>query len=197
MSEQVELFRILTKQHQEVDGMLLQLAREQDVETRKSLFPVLKQQLLAHAKAEEKTFYPALAQAGEDDEAEHAEREHEDIEAALEKVEGLDFEDDGWDDALQELTEAVQHHVKEEEGDVFDTARESLDDEQLEQLAEEFREQRKTELEALGGTDDGYDELTKQELLEEARDLDLAGRSGMNKDELVAHLRAEQLRSGG
>lgn len=191
MSESVDLFRTLTTQHREVDAMLAMLAESKDVEQREALLPVLKQQLLAHAKAEEQTFYPALARAGEKGEAKHAEREHEDIEAALEDLEGLELEDEGWEAALKTLTEAVQHHVQEEEGEVFAAARAALDEDALETIAEEFRERRREQLEALGGEDDHYDQLTKGELLEEARDLDVPGRSSMSKEQLIASLRAE------
>lgn len=188
---QPELFRILTTQHREVDAMLSMLAQSQgDIEKREALFPVLKQQLLAHSRAEEKVFYPAISRAGAEEQANEAEREHQDMEDALDEVESLDFDDEGWDDALRTLTERVRHHVQEEESAVFEAAREVLDDEQVEALTEAFREQRKELLESLGGEDDGYDQLTKQELMEEARDMDLPGRSGMSKEELIASLRA-------
>jgi hemerythrin-like domain-containing protein len=190
MTQQPELFQILIKQHREVDGMLTQLAESDDPELRIKLFPVLKQQLIAHAKAEEKTFYVRLARAGEQGEAKHAKHEHKDIEAAIEQVEALDSDDEGWSAALEHLTETVQHHVEEEEGDVFDAARSSIDADVLDQLADEFMAQRKKELEQLGAVDDGYTELTKEELLEQARERDLPGRSSMTKDQLVSHLRA-------
>jgi hemerythrin-like domain-containing protein len=191
MTQQPELFRILIKQHREVDSMLTQLGQADDPETRGKLFPVLKQQLMAHAKAEEKTFYPALARVGEQGEAKHAKREHQDIERAIREVEALELDAEGWSDALDRLIETVEHHVEEEEGDVFEAALRSLDAETLDRLAEDFQAQRKEELERLGATDDGYDQLTKPELLEEARERGVEGRSSMTKDQLVSHLRAE------
>ena len=92
--------------------------------------------------------------------------------------------------ALQRLTETVQHHVKEEEGDVFDAARRSLDPETLDEVTAEFTEHRRQQLERLGGSDDGYADLNKDELLAEARERDLPGRSSMSRDELISHLRA-------
>lgn len=190
MTQQPELFRILTRQHREVDAMLSQLATVEDTEIRGKLLPVLEQQLLAHAKAEEETFYRALAREGEKGEAKHAEREHRDIETALSKLMALDLDDDDWDDALQHLTETVQHHVEEEEGDVFDAALRSLDPERLDEVAAEFTEHRRKQLERLGGSEDGYADLSKDELLEEARERDVPGRSSMSRDELISHLRA-------
>jgi hemerythrin superfamily protein len=190
MTQQPELFRILTRQHREVDAMLSQLAETEDVDVRARLLPVLEQQLLAHAKAEEETFYRALSREGEKGEAKHAEREHREIETTLTELMALDVDDDGWSAALQQLTEAVQHHVEEEEGELFEAAERSLDPDTLAQLAEQFMEHRRKRLEQLGGSDDGYDQLTKDELLEEARERDLPGRSSMTREELVSHLRA-------
>ena len=190
---QTELFQILIKQHREVDGMLTKLAELEHAGGRQSLFRVLKQQLMAHSKAEEKTFYPQLARAGEKREAKHAEHEHREIEEAILEVEAVGFEDDSaYRRAIQNLTEAVQHHVEDEESDVFQSALDAMSTEQLDQIAERFQEQRRVELEALGGIDDGYDELTKEELLEQARAHEIEGRSSMTKDELVAQLRTLQ-----
>jgi hemerythrin superfamily protein len=190
MTDRAELFRILTRQHREVDAMLSQLAQASDADLRARLLPVLEQQLLAHAKAEEETFYAKLAKAGERGEARHATREHRDIENALAELVALEVDDPSFDSTLARLTQAVEHHVEEEEGDVFEAAERSLEPEVLEQLADEFTESRRQHLEQLGGTDDGYAELTKEELLEEARDRDLPGRSTMTRDELISHLRA-------
>jgi len=189
MSKEPELFRILKKEHREVDAMLTQLAGD-DVATRERVYPRLKSNLLAHAKSEEKTFYPALQKAGEKEDAKHAKREHKEIEEALMKVDGLDYDDDGWVEAVEELTACVQHHVEEEEHEIFDTAREALDEEHLAQIAEQFQvHKRELLVQFGGGADDGYDELSKEELLEEARERDLQGRSSMTKDELISNLR--------
>lgn len=190
MTQQPELFRILTRQHQEVDAILTQLADSDDVELRAKLLPVLEQQLLAHAKAEEETFYKELERAGEKGEAKHAKHEHRDVEAALTELMALSPDDKGFDAAVRNLTKTVKHHVEEEEGDVFEAAQESLTPEILDEIAEEFTEARRRKLEALGGTDDGYSELTKDQLLAEARERDLSGRSTMTRDELISNLRA-------
>lgn len=190
MTQQPELFRILTRQHQEVDAMLAELASTEDVELRAKLLPVLEQQLLAHAKAEEETFYKELERAGEKREAKHAKHEHRDVEDALTELMALSPDDAGFDAAVRQLTKVVKHHVEEEESDVYEAAQESLDAEKLDEIADRFMEARRRKLEALGGTDDGYSELTKDQLLAEARDRDLAGRSTMTRDQLISNLRA-------
>lgn len=56
-------------------------------------------------------------------------------------------------------------------------------------IAAEFTEHRRRQIERLGD-EDGYSELSKDELLEEARERELPGRSTMSRDELISHLRA-------
>jgi hemerythrin superfamily protein len=190
MSANNELFRVLVEQHREVDELLEQLANTDESETdeRARLFETMKAKLLSHAKAEEKTFYVALQRAGEKGDAKHAKREHREIEAALKAVDECDYDDEQFLEKVEELADCVTHHVEEEEGEIFDSAAEAISVEHLDRIAEEFLAQQKEELAALG-LDDGFDELTKQELLEKARDLDLEGRSSMTKEELISHLR--------
>lgn len=189
MTKEPQLFVILKKEHKEVDAMLTELAGD-DVAMRQRVYPRLKSNLLAHAKSEEKTFYPELQKAGEKEDARHAKHEHKEIEAALMKVDGLDYDDDGWVEAVEELTACVQHHVEEEESEVFDAARESLDEAKLDEIAERFQAQKQELLLEFGGeAGDGFEELTKDELMEEARERDLPGRSSMTKDELISNLR--------
>jgi iron-sulfur cluster repair protein YtfE (RIC family) len=157
MAQQVELLRILSMEHEEV-GSLLSMLATADAEQRKVQLPVLRQQLLAHAKAEEKTLYAAIVDAGAQavrSQIEEATHEHAAMAATLARLAALDVEDDAWDEALQTLTELVQEHVVEEERDVFDMARRALGDDALESLAQTYQEQRRQELVALGATAQG------------------------------------------
>lgn len=157
MAQQLELFRILSMEHEEV-GSLLSMLATADAEQREEQLPVLHQQLLAHAKAEEKTLYAAIVGAGGQavrSKIEDAMDEHAAIAATLAHMAALDVDDAAWDDALQTLTELVQEHVAKEERDVFDLARRALGDDALESLAETYQEQRRQELVALGATAQG------------------------------------------
>lgn len=191
MKEDVELFRILVKQHREVDELLEQLGETEDSETarRATLYTTLKTKLLSHAKAEEKTFYVELEKAGEKKDAKHAKHEHREIEDAIAKVDACEYDDEDFIETVEALADCVKHHVEEEESEIFDAARESLDIAVLQRLADDFQTQQQQEMTALGGKDDGFDELTKDELMEKARDQEISGRSSMTKDELITHLR--------
>ena len=109
--------------------------------------------LTIHGTIEEEIFYPAMAEALEDDEEaeeliDQAETDHASIDelvAEIEEALGNGEVDDALDDRLKGLSELVQHHVEEEEAELFPaTKKAGLD---LEELGEELR-QRKEELQA-------------------------------------------------
>ena len=116
--------------------------REEDREARRRELADL---LVAHAEAEESEVYPSLSRKArhEADEIEHGVEEHaEGHEALLELLRVEDVDGDGFEDALEELVEVVNHHVDEEERDVLNAARENVEDEARAELGRAFRRRR-------------------------------------------------------
>ncbi|GGJ78706.1 hypothetical protein GCM10011583_07830 [Streptomyces camponoticapitis] len=111
--------------------------------------------LIAHADAEETEVYPALRRFRniDDDEVEHGEEEHDEgNEALLDLLEtGLEAGDVGsaaWDEKLENLVEAVNHHLDEEERTILNGARENVPAERRAELGVAFREERARQLAA-------------------------------------------------
>ncbi|MEU3411894.1 MULTISPECIES: hemerythrin domain-containing protein [unclassified Streptomyces] len=101
--------------------------------------------LVAHASAEEDEVYPALRRYknvdGED--VDHSVHEHQEAnEALLALLEAGDPGSDEWDEKLEELVTAVNHHADEEERTLLNDARENVADDRRSQLGEAFREAR-------------------------------------------------------
>ncbi|TCO20515.1 hemerythrin HHE cation binding domain-containing protein [Kribbella steppae] len=101
--------------------------------------------LIAHAEAEESKVYPQLRKkdAIDADEVEHSEHEHDEGNAAL--LELMEVEDTGSEDfseKLHELSEALSHHLDEEERDVLNPARTDVSEEVRRQLGDAFAEER-------------------------------------------------------
>jgi hemerythrin superfamily protein len=101
--------------------------------------------LIAHASAEEDEVYPALRRYknvdGED--VEHSVHEHHEAnEALLALLEVDDTGSDEWDEKLEELVTAVNHHADEEERTLLNDARENVADDRRAQLGEAFRDAR-------------------------------------------------------
>ncbi|WP_344421682.1 hemerythrin domain-containing protein [Amycolatopsis minnesotensis] len=98
--------------------------------------------LVAHAEAEEQEVYPKLRSkhAADQDEVEHGEKEHAEInEALLRFAELTDLKGDEYDETLEDLVEVVNHHTNEEEQTLLNDARQHVPAAEREQLGVAFR----------------------------------------------------------
>jgi len=101
--------------------------------------------LVAHAEAEEAEVYSALKRYKkvDADEVDHGAEEHaEGHQALLALMEVSDTGSSEWEDKLEELVEALSHHVDEEERTILNDAREQVADERRDELGKLFLEVR-------------------------------------------------------
>ncbi|ALX03453.1 hemerythrin domain-containing protein [Aeromicrobium erythreum] len=123
---------------------------------------------VAHAEAEERHVYPQLKKrrAVDAHEADHGEHEHaEGNEALLAVLECASTDTQKFDDAVEELTRLISHHLTEEELTILNPAREELGSEVLARLGEAFATERNQQIDA----DCGRTENVRR-LVEEARE---------------------------
>ncbi|MER7109870.1 hemerythrin domain-containing protein [Streptomyces sp. NPDC000229] len=107
--------------------------------------------LVAHATAEESEVYPALRRYKnvDNEDVEHSVHEHQEGNEALLAL--LEVEDTGseeWDEKLEELVTAVNHHADEEERTLINDARENVSAERRAELGEAFAKARARQLAA-------------------------------------------------
>ena len=139
-------FQLLKEDHQKVSGIFQQLepTTERAEKTRTELFAQLKQELDVHAQIEETIFYPAIKQAAETREIVlEGYEEHAVVKTLLGELEGMDVTSEQWTAKFKVLMENVEHHVEEEEGEMFQKARQVLDEEQITQLGERMAAEKK------------------------------------------------------
>ncbi|WP_329477371.1 hemerythrin domain-containing protein [Kribbella sp. NBC_01484] len=101
--------------------------------------------LIAHAEAEETKVYPALRtkDAIDAEEVEHSEHEHDEgNEALLDLMEIEDTDSEEFSKQLHELSEALTHHLDEEERDVLNPARTDVSEQVRRNLGDAFAEER-------------------------------------------------------
>jgi hypothetical protein len=101
--------------------------------------------LVAHAEAEEAKVYPTLRwkNAIDEEEVEHSEHEHDEgNEKLLALMEVQDPRSEEFDEKEHELSEALSHHLDEEERDVLNPARTDVSDEDREGLGADFAAER-------------------------------------------------------
>ena len=130
-------FELLKTDHEKVSGIFERIEATDDDRARQTLFAQVKSELEMHTHIEETIFYPALRQAAETREIViEAIEEHQEVKDLLAEIEGLSTDSDEWSDKVTELKEAVEHHVEEEEGEMFDKARDVLSPQQINELGE-------------------------------------------------------------
>jgi hypothetical protein len=98
-------------------------------------------ELEVHTTLEEELFYPAMKrktdQDGKDLVAEAVE-EHHVVTTLMKELKGLDPKDERYDAKFKVLMENVEHHIEEEEGEMFPEAEEVLGD-RLERLGTQMQ----------------------------------------------------------
>ncbi len=130
-------FELMKQDHKKVSGIFenLEPTTERGVKTREELFAQLKQELSIHARIEEEIFYPAIKEAKETrDITLEAYEEHNVVKQLLTELDELSKDDETWGAKLKVLKENVEHHVEEEESEMFPSAKKVLSPEQVEEL---------------------------------------------------------------
>jgi iron-sulfur cluster repair protein YtfE (RIC family) len=140
-AEANDAIELLQEDHREVEALFNEYEQlGDDVDAKESLAAEICEKLTVHAQIEEEIFYPAARQAlGEETEVvDEAEEEHADAKQLIAEIEEMSPEDDDYDAKVKSLSEAIAHHVEEEESEMFPNLRQSgLETEALgEQMSE-------------------------------------------------------------
>lgn len=139
----MDVFEFLKTDHEKVSGIMEKIdeTTERGVKTREELFAQLKNELDLHAQLEEQLFYPALEDADETrDITLEAYEEHNLVKQLLSELEAEPKDDEQWTAKFTVLKENVEHHVEEEEGELFKKARKVLSKEQREEIGRRIEE---------------------------------------------------------
>ena len=135
------IFEALREDHDKQRTLLGILVKTHgDSEGRNELFEKVKQELQHHASAEERYFYrPLMDDDLTQEKARHSVAEHHEIDELIEKLEETDFSSPGWVAHAKKLQELVEHHLDEEEHQVFQIAGKALPESKKESLAKDYR----------------------------------------------------------
>ncbi len=147
-SNENDAIAILTADHKKVKALFKQFAKlkedEADDAQKLEVVEQICQELTVHAQVEEEIFYPAVRNGIDDaDLMDEAVVEHAGAKELIAQLKEMGPDDDLYDAKVTVLGEQIDHHVKEEEGEMFPKARKAKID--LEQLGTEMAE-RKQEL---------------------------------------------------
>jgi hemerythrin-like domain-containing protein len=136
---------LLERDHRLLESLLKQ-ADETDEHSgteRRAILSRIAQELSTHELMEEQVLYPALKSHSETkDIVLEGYQEHHVADLVMKELQKMPPSDERWGAKLTVLKENIEHHIEEEEGDMFKTARSILSDEQLEALGAQMRELR-------------------------------------------------------
>ena len=136
----MNIFEALRESH-EVQRILAEklIKTSGDSEERRELFELLKNELFAHAVAEDRYFYiPLMMTDSGLNITRHALSEHHKMDELLEELTDIDFSQSRWLVIAKKLSETVHHHLHEEEHGFFQQAGKILDDKQKDSLAKSY-----------------------------------------------------------
>jgi hemerythrin superfamily protein len=142
----MDAFELLKNDHKKVSQLFKEIESASG-QAKTQLFSRLKRELDVHAHVEETIFYPALEDTDEAREITlEAYEEHKVVKDLLAELARGGSPNDEWDAKLTVLKENVEHHVEEEEGELFSKARSVLSRDQIERFgaqmeAEKIRKQ--------------------------------------------------------
>ncbi len=143
----MDALRLLKDDHDKMRKLLTELesTTERGVRTREELFSRIKGELTIHEVIEEEIFYPALKEHPKaKDIVLEGYEEHHVVDTVMAELEGLPVDDESWGAKAKVMQENVEHHMEEEEGEMFQKARQVFDREELDELGTRM-EQRKAE----------------------------------------------------
>jgi hemerythrin-like domain-containing protein len=138
----MDAISLLEEDHRKMKKLLSELesTTERGVKTREDLFATVKDELTVHETIEEEIFYPALKEHPKTKEiALEAYEEHHVVDMVMAEIEDVPSDDETWGAKFKVMKENIEHHIEEEENEMFKQARQVFEEDELEALGEQMR----------------------------------------------------------
>ena len=142
-----DIYSAIKSDHDKHRELLTRLSETSgDSEERRSAWAEFYEDVKSHAAAEEETFYSKLiSKTWGQDAARHSVHEHQQLDDLMEELNEMDMSSPGWLQKFKTLQHDYEHHIEEEEKEVFTRAREVIDDSEIEGYGERFAARKKEE----------------------------------------------------
>ena len=125
---------LLESQHREVEKLFTKIEKAKDKRDKATLFAQIADDLAMHAAIEEQHFYPAVRAKRTEDILLESLEEHLGIKRVIADLLAIDAGDETFDAKIKVLKEQVEHHVEEEESDLFPKSKKVLDAQEMANL---------------------------------------------------------------
>ena len=145
---------MLKSDHATVKRLLRELSEttERSTKQREALVAKLEREIKMHAQIEEEVFYPAFKTVSRGTDAEdlfyEAAEEHHIVDMVLPALKAANPKSHEFSAKAKVLKDLIEHHVREEEGEMFQQARSLFSEDQLRQLGD-LMQARKDSVEAM------------------------------------------------
>ena len=144
----MNVLTILRKDHALVRSLFNKYgnAGKSSHEKKLQLFEQIRRELQIHSRAEEEIFYPAIKAVNGAESRKlvsEALNEHKAVEELLIQISRLKPTDNSFDENMETLFENVDHHVEQEEGEIFQFVEENCSEEQLNDFGRQMEERKK------------------------------------------------------
>lgn len=142
-----DIFTRLKQDHDRHRAMLERVADTSgDSQERREAFEQLRIDVSAHANAEEQSLYAEmLARPDLQDKGRHSVAEHKEADEYFEDLVDMDFSSTGWLTRFKTLKERLEHHMDEEEDEIFAAAKKDISKQRANELAKIFDERKPVE----------------------------------------------------
>jgi len=138
----MDAFSLLKADHMKVEELFSQLESASG-QAKMRVFEQIKMELELHTHIEETIFYPALEEPKQTHELTmEAYEEHNVVKTLLQEMSRARTPNEEWEAKAKVLQENVEHHVEEEEGELFVKAEAALSEEDLETLGEQMESEK-------------------------------------------------------
>ena len=152
-SRQPEAIAMLIEDHQKVQKLFKTFGRTEDQQQQEQLATQICNELTVHSQLEEQVFYPAAREALEEDDAglvEEATVEHQVAKELIEKIQQSRPHDEEYCALVTVLGEYVNHHIEEEQKELFPQLNKKKSAIDFDALGEEMMQKKQELMQELG-----------------------------------------------
>lgn len=134
------IYERLKTDHDEHRRLLAEIAETSgDTQKRQTLWTKFYYDVSAHAAAEDEAFYaPMMKTPDGQPHARHSVAEHQELDEIMQELNEMDMSSTGWLTRFRTLKDRYEHHLEEEENEIFEVARTALGDDASGTIAEKF-----------------------------------------------------------
>ena len=131
--------KLLKEDHQKVSDLFERFEAAGEEQKKRHIYDQIASELEAHTHIEETIFYPALQEQEElKDMVLEAFEEHKQVKTLIREIGNLVKDSEKFDAKMTVMKENVEHHVEEEENEMFPKVEQLFDESELEELGKEM-----------------------------------------------------------